>query len=264
MKKESISEIKNRFNDCNEGGLSAFIATYQDDDRAGVRALIERAKKKLEALQIERERLQGMRFFEDKYSAEASLICGIDEAGRGPLAGPVVAGAVILASGDEILWLNDSKKLSARKREELYDVIMEKAVSVGVGMASPAEIDAVNILKATYLAMRRAISDLNVIPDMLLNDAVVIPEVPIRQVGIVKGDQKSVSIAAASIIAKVTRDRIMQDYDEEYPGYSFAVHKGYGTGGHYEAIRELGPCPIHRMTFLKSMTQSTGAGHAGQ
>ena len=250
MKKQSIQEIKNILKECDEGGLSAFIATYESDERAGVKDVVRRAEKKKEAFRKERARLKEMRVFEEKYKNESKRICGIDEAGRGPLAGPVVAGAVILDSNSEILWLNDSKKLSAVKREALYDEIKEKAIAVGVGIASHAEIDSLNILQATYLAMRRAILDLSEVPDMLLNDAVVIPEVGIRQIGIIKGDAKSVSIAAASIIAKVTRDRIMTAYDEEYPGYGFAAHKGYGTAMHYEAIRELGPSPIHRRTFL--------------
>ena len=250
MQKETVSLIKAKFDKCDEGGLSAFIATYQPDERAGVRTLVKRARNRILELEKERERLSFMRHFENEYSKEHSIICGIDEAGRGPLAGPVVAGAVVLDPNKEILWLNDSKRLSAVKREALYDEIIDKALSVGVGMASCEEIDEKNILQATYLAMRRAIIDLSLVPDILLNDAVVIPEVPIKQVGIVKGDQKSVSIAAASIIAKVTRDRIMAEYDEVYPGYGFAMHKGYGTAKHYEALKELGPCSIHRKTFL--------------
>ena len=167
-------------------------------------------------------------------------------------AGPVVAGAVILPADCEILFLNDSKKLSAAKREELYDEIMEKAVAVGVGMASPARIDEINILQATYEAMRTAVSELGVEPDILLNDAVTIPEITIPQVPIIKGDAKSVSIAAASIIAKVTRDRLMVQYEEVLPGYGFAKHKGYGSKEHIEAIRRLGPTPIHRRTFIKN------------
>ena len=192
-----------------------------------------------------------MRKYEGQYK-ECRFICGIDEAGRGPLAGPVVAGAVILPADCEILFLNDSKKLSAAKREELYDEIMEKAVAVGVGMASPARIDEINILQATYEAMRTAVSELGVEPDILLNDAVTIPEITIPQVPIIKGDAKSVSIAAASIIAKVTRDRLMVQYEEVLPGYGFAKHKGYGSKEHIEAIRRLGPTPIHRRTFIKN------------
>ena len=190
-----------------------------------------------------------MRSYERKY-AEYTCICGIDEAGRGPLAGPVVAGAVILPEDCEILYLNDSKKLSAARREELYDEIMEKAVSVGVGMASPARIDEINILQATYEAMRQAVGQLKAKPELLLNDAVTIPDIVIPQVPIIKGDAKSVSIAAASIIAKVTRDRLMVQYDEILPGYGFAQNKGYGSKEHIEALKSLGPTPIHRRSFI--------------
>lgn len=225
---------------------------YASDERVGVRRLLDGYRKKEEALRAERERLLVMKSFERKY-ADCRFICGIDEAGRGPLAGPVVAGAVILPKDCEILYLNDSKKLSPVKREALYDEIMEKAVAVGVGMASPARIDKINVLQATYEAMREAISKLHVQPDILLNDAVTIPEVDILQVPIIKGDAKSVSIAAASIIAKVTRDRLMVQYDEILPGYGFAQHKGYGSQEHIAAIRRLGPSPIHRQSFIKNI-----------
>ena len=188
-------------------------------------------------------------FYEKKYSGY-ERICGIDEAGRGPLAGPVVAGAVILPKDCEILGVNDSKKLSAKKRELLYDEIMEKAVAVSVGIVSPQRIDEINILQATYEAMREAAAGLGTEPDILLNDAVTIPEVIIPQVPIVKGDAKSVSIAAASIIAKVTRDRIMVEYESRFPGYGFASNKGYGSAEHIEALRRLGPSPIHRNSFI--------------
>ena len=180
------------------------------------------------------------------------VICGTDEAGRGPLAGPVVAGAVILPKNETILYLNDSKKLSEKKREALYDEIMEKAVATGIGIVSPARIDEINILQATYEAMRIAVSNLKVHPDILLNDAVTIPEVDILQVPIIKGDAKSISIAAASIIAKVTRDRMMVEYDKVIPGYDFASNKGYGTKAHIAGLKELGPSPIHRTTFIKN------------
>ena len=170
--------------------------------------------------------------------------------GRGPLAGPVVAGAVILPADCEILWLNDSKKLSEKKRELLYDEIMEKAVAVGIGAVSPERIDEINILQATYEAMRIAISKLSVKPDLLLNDAVKIPGVELPQVPIIKGDAKSVSIAAASIVAKVTRDRMMVQYEDLYPGYEFASNKGYGSARHIAALKSLGPCPIHRRSFI--------------
>ena len=172
--------------------------------------------------------------------------------GRGPLAGPVVAGAVILPKDCNILYINDSKKLSAAKREELYDIIMEQAVAVGIGMASPQRIDEINILQATYEAMRAAISKLSVQPDLLLNDAVTIPQVSIQQVPIIKGDAKSISIGAASIVAKVTRDRMMEEYDKILPEYGFASNKGYGSAEHIAALKKYGPSPIHRASFIKN------------
>ena len=187
--------------------------------------------------------------YEREYAAYQA-ICGMDEVGRGPLAGPVVASAVILPKDCDILYINDSKKLSEKKREMLFDEIMEKAVAVGIGIVGPERIDEINILQATYEAMRIAISKLQVKPDLLLNDAVTIPGVDIKQVGIVKGDARSVSIAAASIVAKVTRDRMMVEYDKVYPEYHFASNKGYGSKEHTEALRQVGPCAIHRNTFI--------------
>ena len=208
--------------------------------------------KRAEKLRLERERIEGMKAYERAHS-DCALICGVDEAGRGPFAGPVVAGAVILALDDpqrEILYLNDSKKLSEKKREALYDEIMEKAVSVGVGIVEREVIDEINILQATFLAMRRAIAALDPQPDYILADAVTIPQITIPQEGIVKGDAKSVSIAAGSIIAKVTRDRIMYEYDKLFPEYGFASHKGYGTAAHIAAIKQYGMLPIHRRSFI--------------
>ncbi len=209
----------------------------------------EREQRKQQKLEAERERMALM-FSYERQHPEAELICGIDEVGRGPLAGPVVAGAVILPKDCGLLYLNDSKKLSEKKREELYEQIMENAVSVGLGFVSPERIDEVNILNATYEAMREAIGKLSPAPQLLLNDAVTIPGVEIPQVPIIKGDAKSASIAAASIIAKVTRDRLMVEMDAVYPGYGFAAHKGYGTAAHIAALKELGPCPIHRRSFI--------------
>lgn len=212
----------------------------------------ERLRKQKEKLEKELARLKEMSRYEEE-NAACRYICGIDEVGRGPLAGPVVAGAVILPKDTSaILYLNDSKKLSEKKREALYDEIMEKAVATGIGIVGPARIDEINILQATYEAMRLAIEDLEVKPDVLLNDAVTIPEVDIRQVPIIKGDAKSVSIAAASIIAKVTRDRLMVEYDKVLPGYDFASNKGYGTKAHIAGLKELGATPIHRATFIKN------------
>ena len=213
----------------------------------------ERLRKKEEKLRKELERLEVMSAYEKEY-AQYTHICGIDEVGRGPLAGPVVACAVVLPKDVTILYLNDSKKLSEKKRELLYDEVMEKAVAVGIGAVGPARIDEINILQATYEAMRMAIEDLTgklgKKPDLLLNDAVTIPEVDIPQVPIIKGDAKSISIAAASIVAKVTRDHLMIEYDQVLPGYDFAKNKGYGTKAHIAGLKELGATPIHRKTFI--------------
>ena len=202
-----------------------------------------------ERLEKELARLEAMCAYEREYAA-CTAICGIDEAGRGPLAGPVAAGAVILPKDCRILYLNDSKKLTPARRDALFDEIREKAVAFSIGISSPERIDEINILQATYEAMRKAVAGLSVQPDLLLNDAVTIPELQIRQVPIVKGDAKSVSIAAASILAKVTRDRMMEEYDAMWPEYGFAKHKGYGTAQHIAALKEYGPCPIHRRSFI--------------
>ena len=248
---ESIAEIKKVFADADISEYSGLIEKYGDDERDGVKKIIASAQKKINALEKEKARSYKMFEFERKY-ADKGYICGIDEVGRGPLAGPVVAAAVILPKDCDILYINDSKKLSAAKREELYDVIMEKAVSVGIGMVGPERIDEINILQATYEAMRQAIGQLDPQPDLLLNDAVIIPKVEIRQVPIIKGDAKSISIGAASIIAKVTRDRLMENYEDIYPGYGFAANKGYGSAEHIAALKKLGPTLIHRATFIKN------------
>ena len=210
---------------------------------------MEKGRKRIAAYEREIARCEELKRYEREYSAYA-YICGIDEVGRGPLAGPVVAGAVILPKDCDILYINDSKKLSEKKREELYDVIMEKAVAVGIGYSTPERIDEINILQATYEAMREAVSKLEVQPDLLLNDAVTIPQISIRQIPIIKGDAKSISIGAASIVAKVTRDRLMVQYDGIFPEYGFASNKGYGAQAHIEALKKYGPCPIHRKTFI--------------
>ena len=206
---------------------------------------------KAERLEAEIKRTELMKEFDREYKIYGT-VCGIDEAGRGPLCGPVVAAAVILPDEYNILYINDSKKLSETKREEVYKEIDKYAVAYGVGIVSPERIDEINILQATYEAMRTAIHKLSVKPDILLNDAVTIPMVDIKQVPIIKGDAKSQSIAAASIVAKVTRDHLMEEYDKLYPEYGFAKHKGYGTAAHIKAIEEYGPCPIHRRTFIKN------------
>lgn len=246
---EKISVIKAIFQAATIEQLPELISAYEGDERSGVVNLIHAAKKRMEAYEMECRRTEIMKKYEYEYEA-CGYICGIDEVGRGPLAGPVVAGAVILPKNCDILYLNDSKQLSEKKREELYDIIMEKAVSVGLGYSSPERIDEINILQATYEAMREAISKLDPAPDILLNDAVTIPQVNIRQVPIIKGDAKSISIAAASIVAKVTRDRMMVDYDSIFPEYGFAGNKGYGSAAHIEALKKYGPTPIHRRSFI--------------
>ena len=261
---EKIGEIKARFAEAGErlkkasmrtetesvvGLLENLEQTYREDTRSGVQALIRRSEKQREALEKETARIYQLQQYERDYENEG-LICGIDEVGRGPLAGPVVAGAVILPKNCEILYLNDSKQLSAEKREQLYDVILEHAVAVGIGIVSPQRIDEINILQATYEAMRQAIEKLNPQPAVLLNDAVRIPQVAIQQVPIIKGDAKSVSIAAASIVAKVTRDRMMEQYEEVFPGYGFARNKGYGSKEHIETLQTMGPTAIHRRSFI--------------
>lgn len=252
-KNHRISDIKEELKTVPDEKLAEFITKYSEDARNGVVKLVDTARKHLEKYEAELIRTENLKKYEHEYE-DYGYICGIDEVGRGPLAGPVVACAVILPKDCDILYINDSKKLSAKKREELYDVIMEKAVSVGIGMASHERIDEINILQATYEAMRQAISKLDPGPDILLNDAVTIPEVDIKQVPIIKGDAKSISIGAASIVAKVTRDRMMVEYDNMFPGYDFASNKGYGSAEHIAALKKIGPSPIHRKTFIKNFS----------
>lgn len=252
MKKQmKIGQIREELKAAEDSSLPFFIEAYESDERAGVQKLVETAKIRLQEYEAEKIRIHQMREYERMYP-DAAYICGVDEVGRGPLAGPIMAGAVILPKDCEILYINDSKKLSVKKREELYDIIMREAIATGIGSVAPEVIDEKGITFANHEAMRLAIKDLGVTPDILLNDAVIIPEVDIPQVKIIKGDAKSISIGAASIIAKVTRDRLMAEYDKVYPGYDFAKHAGYGTKAHMEAIRSLGPSPIHRMTYLKN------------
>ena len=248
---KSISQIQTELAKVNPEQLEQLLNDYRTDTRLGVIKTVEKYDRINQNLEKELARIAVMKQYEMKYN-EYSFICGIDEVGRGPLAGPVVAGAVILDKNQEILYLNDSKQLSEKKREILYDEIMEKAIAVGIGIVSPGVIDEINILQATYEAMRIAIKKLDPVPDILLNDAVTIPQVSIRQVPIIKGDAKSISIAAASIVAKVERDRMMKEYDILYPGYCFKSNKGYGSSDHIQALRTYGPCPIHRESFIKN------------
>ena len=239
METKKIGEIREEFKAAEETMLPSFIEKYRSDERAGVQKLIEQANGRLAKLEAERARIDRLWKYEREYGMY-TRICGIDEVGRGPLAGPVVAGAVILPKDCDILYINDSK---------------EKAVAVGIGMVGPERIDEINILQATYEAMREAISKLGDAPDILLNDAVTIPGVAIRQVPIIKGDAKSISIGAASIVAKVTRDRLMVEYDKIMPGYGFAANKGYGSAEHIAALKKYGPTPIHRRSFIGNFVE---------
>ena len=201
------------------------------------------------------ERLNLLKEEEEKIynNSDIQYICGIDEAGRGPLAGPVVVGAVILPKDSFIEGINDSKKISEKKREQIYETIIKEAISYGVGIVSQDQIDDMNILNATKLALTMALKELDVKPDLIMVDALnKIDTLGIPYISMIKGDAKVYSIAAASIIAKVTRDRMMAEWDKIYPAYGFAKHKGYGTAFHIEAIKENGPCIIHRKTFIKN------------
>lgn len=252
-----VSELKELIDATPVEALPQLIEQYGHEESIGAKKLLLTAQKRYAAYQKECERTYEMHRYERAYE-NYTCLCGIDEVGRGPLAGPVVAAAVVLPRPCNILYLNDSKKVSAAKREELYDIIMEQAVTVGIGVVSHHIIDEINILNATYEAMRQAVSQLSLVPDLLLNDAVTIPGLSMKQVPIIKGDAKSCSIAAASIVAKVTRDRMMEEYDRIYPGYGFAANKGYGSGEHISALKLFGPCEIHRKTFIKNFCLQKG------
>lgn len=214
-----------------------------------------------EKLNNERLRLSKMSEFENKFSEY--IIAGIDEAGRGPLAGPVVAGCVVLDRSKEILFLNDSKKLSKKRREELFAEIKEKSLAFGIGIVSEKIIDDINILEATHIAMKDAFENANSMYkekfsndiNLLFVDALKIKNIDVKQVSIIHGDALSISIAAASIVAKVTRDEMMEEYDRKYPDYGFAKHSGYGTKFHMDKLKEIGPCEIHRKTFLSFLNK---------
>ncbi len=252
---QKITEIKEIFANIpveDTDRLKSQIQLFTSDERKGVQKILESQQKRIVAYEKELERTDALWQYEREHP-ECKYICGIDEVGRGPLAGPVVTAAVILPKDCNLLYINDSKQLSAARREELYDKILEQAVSVGIGAVSHERIDEINILQATYEAMRQAIGKLSIKPDLLLNDAVTIPGVDIPQVPIIKGDAKSISIGAASIVAKVYRDRMMVELDKTYPGYDFASNKGYGSPKHLAALKEIGPCEIHRRTFISNL-----------
>lgn len=248
---KSVKALENDLKDLSLSEQEEVLLTYKDDERKGIRKLIETFEKNIEKEQKEKDRLKKMTLYEtDAYKKGYKVIAGIDEVGRGPLAGPVVVCAVIL--NDLLIYtgINDSKKVSLKNRHRLFEAIDETAVSIGYGLATPEEIDALNILNATKLAMDRAIAALDVQPDCLLIDAVHL-DMDIPQYNIIKGDEKSVTIAAASIMAKVTRDEMMIAYEKTYPGYDFQSNKGYGTKNHYEGLNKLGYTAIHRKSFIK-------------
>ncbi len=251
---KSISDTKQEFLSLKTADIPNFIFSIKNDNRKGVLNILKNAEKKYNEYLAEIERIKTISFYENEcYDKGFNFVAGVDEVGRGPLAGPVVTAAVILKKGAFIQDINDSKKLSYLKREKLYDIITNEAVSYCFGIVSPKEIDDINILQATYKAMKQSLENLSVKPDFVLADAVTIPNIHIKQNGIIKGDSKSISIGAASIIAKVYRDRIMEKYAEIYPEYGFDRNKGYGSKEHIEAIKKYGICPIHRRSFVKNI-----------
>lgn len=254
MQNKSVREIKEIIEALEVEKYMQYIELLRVDDRKSVQSLAIKLAKKLDNIRREEERLETINIFENEgYNKGYLYIGGIDEAGRGPLAGPVVASVVVFKKDTKIEGVNDSKKLSEAKRDELFEVIKKEALDYGIGIVNNEEIDEFNILNATYMAMKKAINCLKQAPDYLLVDAATIPGIDIAQNPIVKGDSKSISIAAASILAKVTRDSIMYQYDRVYPEYGFKSHKGYGTKEHYEAIEKHGITPIHRKSFLKNI-----------
>ncbi|RDY28781.1 ribonuclease HII [Romboutsia weinsteinii] len=254
MKDKSVKDIKELVDNLSTDKYLEYIDILRNDERKSVQNIAVKLAKKLDNIRREDERLEKINIYENEgYSKGYVYIGGIDEAGRGPLAGPVVASVVVFKPNTKIEGVNDSKKLSEAKRDELFDIIKEEALDYGIGIVNHEEIDEFNILNATYMAMKKAVNCLDKTPDYLLIDAATIPGIDIDQKPLVKGDSKSISIAAASILAKVTRDSIMYQYDEMYPEYGFKSHKGYGTKEHYEAIEKHGITPIHRKSFLKNV-----------
>jgi len=244
----TIKEIQQRLELVTELSDS-FLEEVAKDQRSGVQKAVEKRKKVIQAELDEDLRLdQMLRYEKELYQAGYQAIAGIDEVGRGPLAGPVVAAAVILPPECKIKGLNDSKKIPKKKHQEIYQAVMDRALAVGVGLIDNDIIDQVNIYQASRLAMQQAVSELKIQPDYLLIDAMKI-DVNTPQIGIIKGDAKSISIAAASIVAKQVRDQMMQEFDELYPGYDFSNNAGYGTPKHLEGLKSKGICPIHRKTF---------------
>jgi|BioPla2DNA2_1021312.scaffolds.fasta_scaffold04783_14 ribonuclease HII len=255
MKELSVQSIDKKLKEVSYNELPNFLEEISGDSRIGVQKLIKKYEKKYKDYQLELERIKEISKYENNYYNKGlEYIAGVDEAGRGPLAGPVVAAAVILPKDAVILGINDSKKLSLIKREELFEIINKEALSISIGIIDPQTIDRINILQATFKAMRKAIDGLSIRPDMILVDGNnSITDISIPQKKIIKGDQKSISIAAAAIVAKVTRDRLMDEFHKLYNDYGFNKHKGYGTKEHIEAIKKYGLCPIHRLSFTSNL-----------
>ncbi len=252
MKKPTLRSLKEKADAMEAQEAFKWLSGLSEEYGDPVKKLADKYYKRVEAIQKEHERLHAMSTMElEAYSRGFQFVGGIDEAGRGPLAGPVVAACAILPPGIILHKLNDSKKLSAVQRDTLFDQIKEVALAFGIGIVENDKIDEINIYEATKRAMQLAIESMRIQPDYLIIDAVRLP-VKIPQLAVPKADQNSVSVAAASILAKVTRDRIMEELEKVYPGYGFAQHKGYGTEEHVKAIRERGLCPIHRRSFTKN------------
>ena len=253
MKKTPVSRIREEIREVSFEEYPLYIEMLAGDERKAVQSLVKSMEKKYSAYLFEKERIAGMREYEMMlHSKGMKLVAGVDEVGRGPLAGPVVTAAVVMPENSEILYINDSKKLSAKKREELSEIIKKEAVCWSVGIMSNEDIDRMNILEATKTAMKKAVESLDIKPDAVLIDALRI-DIGIPQKDFIKGDERIYSIGAASIVAKVYRDDLMRKYGEKYPGYGFERNMGYGTMEHVEGIREHGLTPIHRKSFCKNI-----------
>lgn len=249
----TVKQVKSKVEQLTLDEAQQLIMTLEADERKSVNKIANKIKKEVAAVKKEENRIKELWAYEKEITKNYSIVAGIDEVGRGPLAGPVVCAAVILPKDTEFIGINDSKKVKKEDRERLFKEIKEKAVAVGIGICDEKIIDDINILEATKLGMKKAIEDLDSKPEFLLIDALTLDDIPIRQKGIVKGDSKSISIAAASIIAKVTRDRIMYAYNEKYPEYGFLTNVGYGTKEHREALKKIGATPIHRKSFINNL-----------
>lgn len=251
---KTISEINVEFTNCSIDTIDKLINYYFQDNRKGVQDIIKRAIKRKENYEKEQLRISQLYEYENVFYKQGKIyIAGVDEVGRGPLAGPVVSAAVILPKNAFLIGVNDSKKLSEKQRKTLFQEINEQAIEIQISMENSNVIDEINILQATIKSMEKAINNFKQKPEQIIVDAVKLPNVNISQLNMNKADEKSISVAAASIIAKVTRDEIMDKYHEIYPEYAFNKNKGYGTKEHIDALKKYGPCPIHRMSFLKNL-----------